>query len=289
MIDASHLHGRLVRLGDAIHQPLTAHDYPEPVATLLGQCMTLTAGLASALKFDGSFSLQAKGDGPITLLVADVTNDGAMRGYAQFKDGMPPREVWENAPVPHLLGKGYLAFTVDQGPDMERYQGIVDLDGATLADCIHHYFRQSNQFTATVKLAVGKDANGNWRGGGLILQRLPDEENPIKQDDYEEAWRRAVILMSSGTDAEMLDPDLSPNDFLFRLFHEDGVRVFDTQGIRFACRCSTERMAAAVAMLTDEELEAMKIDGRVEVTCQFCNATHTFDETALQTIRNPSP
>ena len=121
----------------------------------------------------------------------------------------------------------------------------------------------------------------------MILQRSPEDENPLTQDDAEEAWRRAVILMGSCTLAEMVDPLLSAKQLLFRLFHEDGVRVFDQSPIVFACKCTPERMAAAVAMLTMEELREMTIDGAVTVTCQFCNAGHVFDESALRDIRAP--
>ena len=285
-IEASGLHGRLVRLGPALHQPLTSQDYPDSVATLLGECLTLSAGLAAALKFDGTFSVQAKGDGPVRMIVADATNAGAIRGYAQFKDPMPILGDVLSAPIPRLLGAGYMAFTVDQGPDTERYQGIVDIEGATLGDCVHHYFQTSDQFAAAVKISVARDADGCWRGGALILQRSPEDENPLTQDDAEEAWRHAVILMGSCTLAEMVDPLLSANQLLFRLFHEDGVRVFDPSPIAFACKCTPERMAAAVAMLTLEELREMTIDGAVTVTCQFCNAGHVFDGAALRDLRS---
>ena len=286
-IEASGLYGRLVRLGPALDQPLKAHDYPDAVAVLLGECLTLTAGLAAALKFTGAFSLQAKGDGPVRMIVADATNSGAIRGYAQVDGPLPDPGDIATAPIPRLLGAGYLAFTVDQGPDTERYQGIVALDGATLVDCVHHYFQTSNQFSAAVKLSVARDDSGCWRGGALILQRSPEDENPLTQDDAEEAWRRAVILMGSCTLEEMVDPSLAANQLLYRLFHEDGVRVFDPQPIAFACKCTPERMAAAVAMLTPEELLEMSVDGAVTVTCQFCNAGHVFDEAALRDLRAP--
>ena len=283
-IEASGLHGRLVRLGAALDKPLQAHDYPAPVAKLLGECLTLTAGLASVLKFEGTFSLQARGDGPVRMLVADATNDGAIRGYAQVDGDVPAEDDVKDAPIPRLLGAGYLAFTVDQGPDSERYQGIVDLDGATLGDCVHHYFQQSDQFSAVVKIAVARDDSGHWRGGCLVLQRSPEDENPMTQDDAEEAWRRAVILMGSCTPAELTDPAIDANQLLFRLFHEDGVRVFDHHPISFRCKCTTERMGAAVAMLTADELRDMTIDGEVTVTCQFCNAEHVFNEETLKTF-----
>jgi molecular chaperone Hsp33 len=288
-IEASGLHGRLVRLGPALDQPLQAHDYPAPVAELLGECMALTVGLASVLKFQGTFSLQARGDGPVRMLVADATNTGAIRGYAQVTGDIPDWEAVKNAPIPRLIGAGYLAFTVDQGPGTEPYQGIVDLDGATLGECVHHYFQQSNQFSAAVKLGVAQGHDGHWRGGCIILQRSPEDENPMTQDDAEEAWRRAVILMGSCTPEELIDPAIEANQLLYRLFHEDGVRVFDPHPIAFACKCTPDRMGAAVAMLTPDERSEMTIDGKISVTCQFCNAEHVFDEAAVAALpgRNP--
>src|SRR5260221_8195049 len=182
-IDGPGLRGRLIRLGASVDAVLGRHDYPEPVARLLGETLALAAALSGALKYDGVFSLQTKGDGPIRMMVVDVTSEGAMRGYAAFDaerlaaataavGGAPLA-----APVPRLLGQGHLAFTVDQGPDTERYQGIVELVGGTMADCAHHYFRQSEQLQAGIRLASGRAAGPDgslcWRAGALMLQRLP--------------------------------------------------------------------------------------------------------------------
>jgi molecular chaperone Hsp33 len=275
MIDASGLHGRLVRLGPALDMPLKAHDYPEAVAVLLGEAMALVSGLSAGLKFEGVFSLQARGDGPVKLLIADVTTDGEIRGYADVRDAIPADAI--DSPVPRLLGAGRLAFTVDQGPDTEQHQGIVELQGASLADCVHHYFQQSSQFSAAVKLACMHDPARGWRGGALILQRLPDDEKPFERERLEEGWRTALALMGSCTPNELCDAALSPDDLLFRLFHEDGIRVFPARPLEFSCKCSPERMRAAVTMLSDVERAEMIIDGRITVTCQFCNAEQSFD------------
>ena len=178
MIDANGLHGRLVRLGPALHEPLSAHDYPKPVAVLLGEALALVSGLSAGLKFEGVFSIQARGDGPVKMLVADVTTEGALRGFADVREPIPENSA--EAPVPRWIGAGRLAFTVDQGPDTEQHQGIVDLQGANLADCVHHYFHQSSQYTAAVKLACRHDNETGWRGGALVLQRLPEDENSFE-------------------------------------------------------------------------------------------------------------
>src|SRR5215475_1943589 len=150
------LRGRLVRLGPALDSILTRHAYPAPVATMLGEAITLALALAGALKYEGVFTLQTKGDGPIKLMVADVTTAGAIRGYAQFDAARLEAETAATGSVPRLLGAGYLALTVDQGEHTERYQGIVELQGSTLAECVHHYFRQSEQVEAGLKVAVAR-------------------------------------------------------------------------------------------------------------------------------------
>jgi molecular chaperone Hsp33 len=290
-IDPFGLRGRLVRLGPLLDEILTRHAYPEPVAAILGEAIALAAALAGALKYDGVFTLQTKGDGPVHLLVADITSDGAVRGYAQYDEAklakaMAHGEVWGS--VPRLLGAGYLAFTVDQGEHTDRYQGIVELQGASLAACAHHYFRQSEQVEAGLKVAVARipDADGvqRWRGGSLMVQRLPPEGEAPRREAAEEGWRRAVILMSSSTSAELVDPGLAPEALLFRLFHEDGVRVHRRHDLAARCRCSRERVEAVLRLLPADERAAMKQDGRITVTCQFCSTAYGFDEEAINAL-----
>ena len=295
-IDPFRLRGRLVRLGPLLDEILTRHDYPEPVATMLGEAIALAAALAGALKYAGVFTLQTKGDGPIHLLVADVTSEGAVRGYAQYDQeklakatAALPAGAGIGDSVPRLLGAGHLAFTVDQGEHTERYQGIVELQGATLADCAHHYFRQSEQVQAGLKVAVAKrpDATGRptWRAGSLMIQRLPTPDlEAARSDAAEDGWRRAMILMSSSTTGELVDPDLPPEALLFRLFHEDGVRVFGRHDLAARCRCSRERVERVLRMLPPRDLDDMKVDGRVVVTCQFCSAGYEFDDAAIAAL-----
>ncbi|HUH82983.1 MAG TPA: Hsp33 family molecular chaperone [Stellaceae bacterium] len=289
-IDASGLRGRLVRLGPLLDAILTRHAYPEPVAVLLGEAIALAVALAGALKYDGVFTLQTKGDGPIGLVVADVTSEGAVRGYAQYDEARLNAVLGgeAGATVPRLLGAGYLAFTVDQGAHTDRYQGIVELQGATLAQCAHHYFHQSEQVEAGLKVAVARrpDAAGRerWRAGSLMIQRLPPEGEGLRQEAADDGWRRAVILMSSSTSAELVDAELAPEALLFRLFHEEGVRVYRQQALVARCRCSRERVETVLRMLPGDELSAMKVDGRVVVTCQFCSARYDFDDAELHAL-----
>ena len=291
-IDPFALRGRLVRLGPTIDRILSQHAYPEPVAAMLGEAITLAVVLAGALKYDGIFTLQTKGDGPIRLIVADVSTSGALRGYAQYdeaklENALSGARMTAMLSVPRLLGSGYIAFTVDQGEDTDRYQGIVELAGTTLAECAQHYFRQSEQIQAGIKLSVGRAGqHGAWRAGGLMLQRVPPEGGyGVIADDVEDGWRRAMVLMSSATAAELVDPDLSPHRLLFRLFHEDGVRVFDTHSLEARCRCSRERIEGILRLFSPDELDEMRQEGVTTVTCEFCNQTYLFDEADLDRIR----
>jgi len=283
--------GRLVRLGPAVQDILNAHDYPDPVAGILAETLALASLVAGIFKFDGLFSLQAKGDGPVGIVVADLTSDGALRGFAQFRadEVAALGDKWRDGPVPHLLGGGYLSFTVDQGKETDRYQGIVELTGATLADCAHNYFHQSDQFDGVVKLTSGKTTDGAWRSGGLLVQKLPPEGMVLQSgdaadEDFEEAWRRAVVLMSSSRDVELLDAELHPHDLLFRLFHEDGVRVFDPDSLEMRCRCSSERVENMLKSFPREEIETLKIGDDVVVSCEFCGRDYAFSEKELDRV-----
>lgn len=284
-IDPFALRGRLVRLGPTVDLILSQHDYPEPVAAILGEAITLAIVLAGALKYDGIFTLQTKSDGPVRLIVADVSTEGAVRGYAQYDrervdaaGAQNPSHPGLSPSVPELIGKGYIAFTVDQGEDTERYQGIVELIGATLAECAQHYFRQSEQIQAGIKLSAARaGADGAWRAGGLMLQRVPPEGGyTVIADDVEDGWRRAMVLMSSATPAELVDPELSPHRLLFRLFHDEGVRVFATHPVEARCRCSRERIGRILRSFPAEDIEELRKDEVTTVTCEFCNTSYQF-------------
>ncbi len=285
-VEASAIRGRLVKVGPAVNEILARHDYPAAVATVLAEALALAPLLAAALKYEGIFTLQTKGDGPLLMLLADITSAGELRGYAQFDTGQVDAMTAAGAQpsLPRLLGSGHLAFTVDQGPHAERYQGIVELIGATLAECVHHYFRQSEQLEAAVKLAAAKDSQGRWRAGGLMIQRMP-QPGGLGSDLSEEGWRRAASFMASSTNAELLDPELPPDRLLYRLFHEDGVRAFQPQPLRFACRCSRQRVADMLGALPRGDIEEMKADGETVITCEFCSARYVFDPAELEATR----
>ncbi len=295
--------GRLVRMGPVLDRCLGRHAYPLPVARLLGETVVSATALAATLKCDGVFTLQLKGTGPVSLMVADVLSGAAgssdddaeagreVRGYARF-DAARMAAVGEaggnsgganpdGMPLSGLLGEGWLAFTVDQGPDTERYQGIVALSGDTLAECIAHYFRQSEQLSTGLRVAVTRGPDG-WRGAALLLQRLPDRGHAGgSDDDGRESWQRAMVLMATLTADELLDPRLEDHELLYRLFHQEGVRVFAPEAVRAGCRCSRDRVAGVLRSLGWAEVEASMRDGVVEVVCEFCSACYQFDRGQL--------
>jgi molecular chaperone Hsp33 len=275
-LETSHLRGRLVRLGASLNTILRQHDYEAPVARLLGESVVVAAALATSLKYEGVFTLQAKGDGAVRMVVVDVTSEGDMRGYAQLAEGV--RTLAGDA---RLLGKGYLAFTVDQKKKDDRYQGIVELSAGTVAEAVQHYFRQSEQLPTGIIAAVRQDDTGQWRGGCLMLQKMPREGGiPQAQTDQssEDDWIRAMMLMDTCGVDELTHPSLKPNELLFRLFHEEGVRVFDPHPFRHKCRCSEDRVTNMLRSLPREEIETMAVNGLVSVTCEFCNQSYLYDK-----------
>lgn len=275
------IRGRLVRLGDSFQAAIAAHEYPAPLARLIGETMVLTAILATALKFDGVFSLQAQGDGPVSLVMADVTSDGAMRAYAKLKTGTTFESI-DGVSIPQMMGAGYMALTVDQGPDTERYQGITELNGATLAQCAHNYFHQSEQLETAIAIVSSLDEEtGIPRAAGLMVQRLPSEGDGAAED---ENWRRAVILMSSIKAEELLDDGLSASQILYRLYHEDGVRLYDQRVLRHECRCSEMRVQRTLLSFPKEDILEMAEDGMISVTCEFCGTGYVYDTQRLDTL-----
>ncbi len=277
--------GRLVRLGRLADALLTRHDNHPVVTALTGEALALVAALATALKFRGTFSLQAKGDGPITMLLADCTETGAVRGYAQCK---PERlaALLETNPAPsaaELLGTGYLAFTVDQGPETERHQGIVTISGATLAEMALHYFATSEQLRCTIRLACAHTGHG-WRAAALIVERIATEGGIDAAEDptYAEDWNTASILAATVSDAELLDDTLPPEDLLYRLFHNEGVAADLPRVLAYGCRCSRQRLSGILESFPAADLDHMAVDGEIVMTCEFCNVDFRFPRAEMR-------
>ena len=296
------LRGRVVRLGPALDRILGAHDYPPPVATLLGEAIVLTVLLGSALKSAGRFILQTQSDGPVRMLVVDFTAPGRVRACARFDRARVEAAIAARAAsAGALLGRGHLAMTIDQGPEMSRYQGLVALAGGDLEAAAHEYFLRSEQIPTRVRLAVGEEWRGGegdrprhrWRAGGMLLQFLPKSPERMRVADLDpgdapagtvphqvaedEAWVEGRALIATVEDIEMIDPDLSSERLLYRLFHQHGVRVFRAAAVEAECSCSRASVATMLKSFSQDDRDHMVENGVISVTCEFCSSSYVFD------------
>jgi molecular chaperone Hsp33 len=293
-LEASGARGRFIRLGPVVDEILGRHDYPEPVLLLLGEAVTLTAMLGAALKFNGKFILQTQSNGAVSFMVVHYSSPGHVRGYASYnRDDLAAS--MNGAGSKPLLGEGHLAMTIDPGAGMERYQGIVGLAGKTLTDAAYEYFDQSEQIPTFIRIAVARHFTAGdgarpgqwaWRAGGLMVQKLSREGGRQASDDAshpdasgvdDEGWRRAQALAATVEDHELLDPTLSPERLLYRLFHEEEVRAFEAAPLDAQCNCSRERVETMLNQFSAEELDGMAEDDIITVTCEFCNTHYQFD------------
>ena len=297
---ASRVMGRMVRLAGTVDAVLKRHAYPEPVSEALGQALALTALLGTALKFEGRLTLQTKSDGPLEFLVADFRTPGSVRGYVGVDAARYAELAASGTPIGQgaLFGKGHLAMTIEPGGDMQRYQGIVALDGSTLIEAALTYFRQSEQLPTFIRLAIARErlAGGDWtwRAGGLLLQHVSPEggrtadelasaeERGLLLGEDDDSWSRVSILASTVEDHELVDPTLAPERLLYRVFHEEGVRVTPVQPIGEYCTCSRERVLGFLTRFGVAELADMKEpDGTIAVTCEFCSKRYPFRDEDL--------
>lgn len=305
-VEGLDVRGRAVALGPMLNQILDRHDYPAPVARLLGEAIVLTALLGTALKFDGRFTLQTQSDGPVSMLVVDFSAPDAIRAYARYEaEAFGPGKIGESADPATLLGRGHLAMTIDQGKHMQRYQGMVELDGVSLEEVARRYFTRSEQIPTEVRLAVGRlftrregqSPGEAWTAGGILVQFLPDAPERMKQADLhagdmpegteahavdeDDAWMEAKSLVTTVRDDELTDPEITVERLLFRLFHERGVRMFDAQPILDRCRCSRDKIEAILVNFSPEEKAEMNENGKIVVTCEFCSTRYEFKADAV--------
>ena len=269
--------GRLVRLGETIDQILSAHAYPEPVAALLGEACALAALVGSSLKFEGRLIVQAQGDGPVRYVVADYDTSGTLRGYCRFDEAevAAASTGFARPGAQTLLGQGVFIMTLDQGPDFDRHQGITPIEGESLSLCAEHYFAQSEQVPTKVRLAVGQvstEAGQQWRAGGAMIQMVAGDTARGSTDDV---WDRSRALFATLGDDELIDPTITPEVLLFRLFHEDGVRLEEARPLAAVCRCSKDRIASVLTSFSDQErADMVEDDGQIRVTCEYCNTVY---------------
>ena len=285
-IEGMNVRGRIVHLTDLVDRVLAAHAYPDSVSRVVGEALALAALLGTSLKFEGMLTLQTRSDGPLRMIVADFTSPGTLRACATFDRAAV--EALGSTPIfSELVGKGSLAITIDPGGDMERYQGIVALEGEGLADGATSYFDNSEQIPTRIKLSVATlsargtgDVRPHWRAGGIVIQNLAalgGHDSTRPKGDGEEDWTRASMLFSTVEPHELVDPQVDAERLLFRLYHEDGVRVFETQALQFGCRCSADRVASVLSQYRDEEIRDLADDeGKISATCEFCSTVYRF-------------
>ncbi|WP_019223176.1 Hsp33 family molecular chaperone [Bartonella rattaustraliani] len=292
------IRGRAVQLGETLNSILTRHQYPEPVSYLLAEALVLTVLFGTSLKLQGKFILQTHSDGPVNMLVCDFSPPSNLRGYARFdKERLEKTLANHQTSSEELLGKGTLAFTIYQGTHTQPYQGIVALDGSKLQEASRLYFDQSEQIPTDIRLAVAllinRDKNGklqkNWRAGGLLTQLLPKASPPHKIDapiqkqnetktpeQLENQWQETKALTATIENVELTDPQVSSKRLLFRLFHEQGVRVFNSLSLMDQCSCSREKIKGMLIGFPADEQDKMVQDEYISVTCEFCSTTYRF-------------
>ena len=297
-LDATDIRGRVVRLDGVLENILSQHNYPPVVEALVAEAVLLTAMIGQTIKLRWKLSIQVRGDGPVRIIATDYyapTEDGQparIRGYASFD---PERVDAAAAPFPQI-GRGYFAILIDQGEGNVPYQGITPIAGGSLAACAASYFAQSEQLPTDFHLAFGKSTlkggTEEWRGGGLMLQKMP-KASPLAQNaegdgivraedvlsgDDLDGWKRATMHMATVEQVELVGPHVQPTELLVRLFHEDSPRVFDAQPVTFGCSCSEEKVRQSLSIYSARDIAHMTTeDGRVTADCQFCGASYVLD------------
>jgi molecular chaperone Hsp33 len=292
--------GRTVQLGSMLDAILSRHDYPEPVARLLAEACVLTVLLGTSLKFEGKFILQTRTDGPVDMLVADFSTPHALRAYARFDAARLQAAIAAGETSQQkLLGAGVLALTIDQGAHTQRYQGIVQLDGTSLEDAARTYFRQSEQIPTDLRMSVAKlvtpgpaGAREQWRAGGILAQFLPHASERMRVPDIsggdgdprevthepaDNSWRELLALLGTIEPTELIDPTVGAERLLYRLFHEQGVRVFRGVPVADQCSCSREKIRGILEGFSAEEIKDSTEEGGIHVACEFCSTQYDFD------------
>ena len=260
LFEHAEVRGEVVRLDATWRAVLECHDYPEPVRNLLGEMMAAAALLVATLKFEGALIMQMQGNGPVTLLVVECSSEFHLRATAKWREDLVPGDIAA------LLGHGKFVITIDPKSSSQIYQGIVALEGTTVAEVLEHYMLQSEQLETRLWLASDDE-----QACGLLLQRLP--ENASEDTD---AWNRALNLGNTLSTPELLN--LPPREILHRLFHEEDLRLFEPHPVSFRCTCSRERVANMLRLLgLDEVHSIIEEQGKIDVDCEFCNRHYSFD------------
>lgn len=285
LIDNGLFVGRIARLDNVLKTIIHKHGYVKNVSVALSETTALAVLLANALKFEGLFTLQLQGNGPVSTIVADVTSDGKIRACANY-DKEHLEKAWalrknegEIEATPHLLGTGTLAFTIDDGKN-NYHQGVVDLQGKTLEECALRYFKQSEQIETMLKLFVDipEDDEGEWKAGGILLQRIPNYGGKdMDMEDIAELKNEAEILMKSLKKEELFDKNLSLQEILYRLYHANNLTITKENNYEFKCRCSREKLLKTLRGFSEDELASMLDENsKIKAKCGFCSEEYEF-------------
>ena len=290
--------GRMASVGTVANTIIERHNYPDLVGRLQAEALALAACLSSTLKFDGVFTLQAKGDGFVRTLFADITEAGDLRGYCALDEdqsqlvamqlSQPNDDAVHIAP---LMGSGYIAFTVDDDATGGRYQGIVELDGPHLSDAAMRWFENSEQTDTVVICAADKGSSG-WQASALMLQRIANEGGDLPtaagaKAASDDAWHTAKTLLSSVTRAELLDPTLTPEEIIFRLFSSMAPHVAPARAVTDQCRCDVRKVETILAQLSIDDVNNLAdADGALHITCEFCKTERVYNKSDLPAFQS---
>ncbi|WP_305810855.1 Hsp33 family molecular chaperone HslO [Photobacterium leiognathi] len=271
LFDGVSVRGELVQLGDTYQQIISSTEYPAPVNNLLGELLVATSLLTATLKFEGSITVQVQGDGPVSLAVINGDQNQNLRGVARWEG-----DVKEGSSIHDLMGKGYMVITIipTQG---ERYQGVVGLEGDTLAECLEAYFKNSEQLRTRIWLRTG-EFEGQPKAAGMLLQVMPDGQG--SESDFE----HLETITDTVKNEELFG--LEAQDLLYRLYHQEEVKVFEPQEVKFECGCSRERSGSAVISLHPDEIEKILAEeGKVSLHCDYCGTDYDFDSIDIAALR----
>ena len=304
--------GRFARIDKSLSHILSQHKYPDKVSNLIAEAILLTVMIGQAVKLKWKLSVQIRGSGSIKLIAVDYfspKDDGFpvdIRAYAKFDFQSLDTAIESDDSDLHLFGKGFFAILIDQGAGTEPYQGITPLTGNSLASCAETYFHQSEQLSTAFKIIVGKSDiagdGGSWRGGGIMLQQLPNVDisksfsdgavidpnlkrsiasHAIINDDGEH-WLRANILMNTVEELELVGPQLTPSEVLTRLFHDEYLLMFKSQELRFGCSCSIDKVSRTLSIYSSKDIQSMITEeGTVTADCQFCGEHYVLNPSQL--------
>jgi len=274
ILEKAQIRGVLVHLNDTWREVLARAEYPPNVQQLLGQAMVAIPLLASTIKFSGKLTLQARGTGPLSLLVVQGNADGGQRGLAKW-NSEPPL-----SPLADIFGDATLSIQIESSKAGDVYQGVVAITGEYLQDALASYFENSEQLSTRLWLVCSGE-----HAAGLMLQQLPEEKSAtaIMSQDRQDDWHRVNLLADTIESDEMFDKD--PIKLLQQVFADDDVRVFDQEPLRFECGCSRERTAGLIEGIGYQEaIDILKQQGEIEIVCEFCNAKNVFDSIDVEGI-----